>query len=274
MEVLNQYENDEIINFFSACDEFIEGKFILADIKIAKILRAISESSTIYDLIAESLINYDFNSEYDKTMQDSIDNHGGVLTLKDDAQQVVPFVFSLLVEIDSKQISFNEFLASAFINANSQKEEYEVFAKQIIVPFKNAVAELLGIDINEGEEGVVELVKKEQERIESLERDNGNIDTEEIEEDNEDEEDDEEKLLFDRINRMASIINDKLIFINKPLKRSNLELLVNALQEACKIKNITILIALVMSLNELAYKERKFRKELDEINAICFEFYK
>ena len=72
---------------------------------------------------------------------------------------------------------------------------------------------------------------------------------------------------------MGNIINDKLIFINKAMRRSNVELLVNALQEACKIKNLTILIAIVMALNEMAYKEKRLRRELDEINNICLEFY-
>ena len=38
---------NEINTFVSACNEMIEGKFILADIKISKILRAISSSNDI-----------------------------------------------------------------------------------------------------------------------------------------------------------------------------------------------------------------------------------
>ena len=55
---------DGLDNFLNACDEFIQGKFILADIKISKILRAISTSKEVYNLMAESLINYNFSSLY------------------------------------------------------------------------------------------------------------------------------------------------------------------------------------------------------------------
>ena len=270
MENTYQESNNEIFNFFSACDEFIEGKFILADIKIAKILRAISESNIIYNLIAESLINYDFQKEYDALHDYSLEHHNGILTLPNDSQMVIPFAFSLLVEIDSKQINFNEFLAKEFPNASSQKEEYTVFANQIILPFKNAVKKELGFEDEGAEDGsnISTLVQKENDRLDELE---GSVDDEE--EDTEYEEKDEEQLLFDRVARMGSIINDKLIFINKAMRRSNVELLVCALQEACKIKNLTILIAIVMALNEMAYKEKKLRKELDEINNICLEFY-
>ena len=239
--------SNEIFNFFSACDEFIEGKFILADIKIAKILRSISESNIIYDLIAESLINYDFKKEYEYLHNDSSEHHNGILTLPNNNQVIIPFAFSLLVEIDSKQINFNEFLAKEFPNATSQKEEYTVFANQIILPFKNAVKQELGFeDEEEGENDISTLVQKENDRIDRIEEEGEELEDE---------------------------INDKLIFINKAMRRSNVELLVNALQEACKIKNLTILIAIVMALNEMAYKEKKLRKELDEINNICLEFY-
>ena len=265
MEEINK--DNELERFFSACDEFIEGKFILADIKIAKILRAVSESGIIYNIIAESLINYDFDKEYELLHNDSLEHHSGILTLPNDANVVIPFVFSLLVDIDSKKINFNEFLTNEFPNVNSQKEEYGVFASRIILPFKNSIRKELGYEDEEdttSNEDVASLVQMENERVDNLEEDSSQY---------EDYEENEEGLLFDRVARMGSIINDKLIFVNKQLRRSNIEILVNALSEACKLRNLTILIAIVMALNEIAYKERKLRKELDEINNICMEFY-
>ena len=40
------------------------------------------------------------------------------------------------------------------------------------------------------------------------------------------------------------------------------------------MQNIKIILALVMALNEFAHKERKIKRELDEINSICLEFFK
>lgn len=263
-------ENEEIVelnNFFDACDEFIDGKFILADIKIAKILRAISQSSSIYNIIAESLINYDFASESKLLEQESKEENNGDLVLPDDSSVIIPYVFSLLVEIDSKHISFNDFLASNFISANSQKEEYEAFAENIIEPFKDAIANVLELD-----ESIQEQLEDDDE--DEVEDDESDEDEEYDEDEEEIEEKDDDTLLFDRLSRMCNIIDDKLIFINKKDKRSNIELLINALKDASKMQNMNIVLALVMALNEFAHKEKKIKKEMDEINNICLEFFR
>ena len=56
-------QNTEIQNFVDACNELIDGKIILADVKISKILRAVADCDGIYNLVAESLINYDFQKQ-------------------------------------------------------------------------------------------------------------------------------------------------------------------------------------------------------------------
>jgi hypothetical protein len=48
-------ENIKIKNFFDACNEMIQGRFILSDIKISKILKAIANSEVLYDLFAQVL---------------------------------------------------------------------------------------------------------------------------------------------------------------------------------------------------------------------------
>ncbi len=265
-------ENSEIEKFFSACDEFINGKFILADIKIAKLLRAITESPAIYNIVAENLINYDYKKESVLLEEECKAKNDGNLILPDDKDVVIPYVFSLLVEIDSKQVNFNEYLENNFVSASSQKEEYEAFAYCIIIPFKNAIAKAVGLDIDDDEENCKELKElngASQENI--VEKETTNEKKEEVKEI---EEKDEETLLFDRLSRMAGIIDDKLIFINKPVRRSNIELLVDALKEASRMQNIKIILALVMALNEFAHRERKIKRELDEINSICLEFFK
>ena len=264
-------EKDKIENFFSSCDEFISGKFILADIKIAKLLRAITESSEIYDVVAESLINYDYKKESVILEEDCKAKNEGNLILPDDKDIVIPYVFSLLVEIDSKQQNFNEYLEKNFVGASSQKEEYEAFAYCIIIPFKNAIAEAIGYEIDGDEKFLNENEQKSsQENIAN----NEELREDKKEEVKEIEKKDDTTLLFDRLSRMTSIINDKLIFINKPVRRSNIELLVDALKEASQLQNVKIILALVMALNEFAHRERKIKKELDEINSICLEFFK
>ena len=56
-------ENIKIKNFFDACNEMIQGRFILSDIKISKILKAIANSEVLYNLFAKVLTDFKFKEE-------------------------------------------------------------------------------------------------------------------------------------------------------------------------------------------------------------------
>jgi hypothetical protein len=86
-------------------------------------------------------------------------------------------------------------------------------------------------------------------------------------------EEEEAELLFNRIVRLTRILNDKLVYVRNPLKKSNLSLLLDALFEACEIRNVKIIVALVMALNNIAGNERSMRIEIKELNTICYDFY-
>lgn len=270
-------DNNEMNKFVSACNEMIEGKFILADIKIAKILRAVSSSNEIYNLIAESLINYNFNSEYERIRKQNEEAHSGYMEIGEDREVIIPFVFSLLVEIDSKHLDLSEFLATNFPMSNSQKEEYESFARHIVLPFRNAIASFFGYNVRypKEEEIVPEEhifdVKKEEKQPEVVEE--REVKKVVKEEDKKLSKEEENSLLFDRIARICGVIRENLEYIRKPLIRSNVELVANALIEACYLRNFPITIALVMSLGEVSHNDRSIREQIAEINSVCYEFY-
>ena len=296
---MNQSQKADISEFISACNEFIEGKFILADIKISKILRSISTLKEIYNLIAESLINYDFEREFNRAKESSLGKGNTHLELPLENQQIIPLVFSMLVEIDSKKLNFNTLLSSSFPLVNTQKEEYELFSKYVILPFRNAIAQIFGVDAKNYvfEEKVVEeevniidkklreieqldkeLVKKNaiDEQLEAVNAQNiaSKIDeTEVVEQHLNIGKDEEVSLLFSRIARMCNIILSKTSNIRDTLKKSNINLIVDALIESCILKNKKIAVALVLSLNLSAHKEKIMKQELKEINNICYEFY-
>ena len=70
-----------------------------------------------------------------------------------------------------------------------------------------------------------------------------------------------------------SFLEDKLVYVRNPLKKSNISLLLDALFEACEIRNVKIIVALVMALNNIAGNERSMRIEIKELNTICYDFY-
>ena len=86
-------------------------------------------------------------------------------------------------------------------------------------------------------------------------------------------EEEEINLLFNRILRLTRILDDKLLYVRNPLKKSNISLLLDGLMEACEVQSVKIIIALVMALNNFAGNERSMRGEIKELNTICYDFY-
>ena len=286
-------EKNEIIDFINSCNDFIDGKFILADIKIAKLLKLITNSPSLYDLIAECMINYDFQKEYDSV---KISEGNSCFTLPKETHKIIPFVFCLLVEIDSKRLNFNEFLKTQFPYANNQNEEYAAFSKNVIIPFRNSIANVFDIEIEQkdySQEDTTEdndIIDQKLQQRNNLESENKmqddktehntiiiqNITQVTSQEDSllaKIQEEEEVCLLFDRIIRLSRILDDKLSFVRNPLKKSNIGLLIDGLCEACQLKNVKIVVALVMALNTFAGNERSMREEIRELNAICYDFY-
>ena len=170
-------------------------------------------------------------------------------------------------------LDLSEFLATNFPMSNSQKEEYDSFARHIVLPFRNAVASFFGFNVRypqeeetSPEEHIFDTIKEEKESApleEVVVRDEPKKLTKE----------EENALLFDRIARICGVIRENLEYIRKPLIRSNVELVVNALIEACYLRNFQITVALVMSLGEVAHNDKSVRNEIAEINSVCYEFY-
>ncbi len=270
---MEEIKIEAIKEFINACNDFIDGKFILADIKISKILKVITKNEDLYNVVAECMINYNFEEEFE---QAKIGQNNSKFILPKENHKIIPFIFCLLVEIDSKKLNFNEFLRTQFPFANNQNEEYDAFGKNIIIPFRDAIADAFGVDVYEKkenenlDEGKETMEEKEQISLITNQVVEPIVETV-IEEKNK--EDAETKLLFDRISRLAGILDDKLFLVRNPLRKSNIGLLIDALYEACSTQSVKVIVALVMALNTFAGGEKNMRAEIKELNNICYNFY-
>ena len=105
--------NGEIEKFLEACDDLISCKFLVAEYKIAKLLKAIASSSDICDLISECLSSYNRDREFARTyVQDS---HGQfVCLMPTEEYKIVALVFCTLADIDNKKIDFTDFVKRFF----------------------------------------------------------------------------------------------------------------------------------------------------------------
>lgn len=131
----------ELIPFNNACDEFISGKYILADIKINSILNIISNDEKISNIVSSCIDNYDFNTAFTNAQRE-YDNDSS-LEIPTDEKQVIAFVYNLLYRFNNKIIDFYDFLSKFYKKENEPAgKEFYNFANAIIIPFKNAINDI------------------------------------------------------------------------------------------------------------------------------------
>ena len=136
-------ELSKIAQFVASCDDMINGKFILADVKITKVLNMIAGSEELYRYISECMVGFDFAKEYHRAeVKNSL--NGGVFAVPSDPNKLVAFVFCILVECDAKRMDFYTFINENFA-LESRADAYKNFAGKLLVPFKEVVSSHFGL---------------------------------------------------------------------------------------------------------------------------------
>ena len=127
-------DNLDLIQFNQACDDFVAGKYILANIKVKALINTINASEKLTDLVSHCLDDFDF----DVAFRSSVTSGGLKLPLSDKSK--IAYCFNVLYNLDVGTITFLDFLTKYF---NSSKldggEDFKMFSKTIIAPFKQAI---------------------------------------------------------------------------------------------------------------------------------------
>lgn len=131
----------ELVSFNNACDEFIAGKYILVDIKIGSILSIIDADEKLRSIISDCISDFDFNAKLGEYMVQHNDGYRLLMPTSD--EEVVAFVYSLLINFKNNNLDFYQFLAK-FYNKDDEvnNKDFTNFASVIMVPFKNAINSL------------------------------------------------------------------------------------------------------------------------------------
>ncbi len=138
---MNNQSIHELIPFNTACDEFILGKYILADIKIGSILKIISEDEKIKNIITSCIDEYDFNTAFSLASKEN--ENGFSLTIPNNEKEIIAFVYNLLYKFDNKIYDFYDFISKYYKNeGESNGKEFYNFANAIIIPFKQAINDI------------------------------------------------------------------------------------------------------------------------------------
>lgn len=130
----------KIQRFFTACDELITGKYILADTKIGELLCSIATSEDLKGLFAAVTEGFNYPAakrSYLRTSENSANR--GEAYLPSDRKDVLAFVFCLLVDFDSGKIRLGDFLLKFFYEDGSFTASYAKFVERMIKPFRDIV---------------------------------------------------------------------------------------------------------------------------------------
>ena len=247
--------NDDLIKiseFINSVEGLINGKFILADIKISNLLNMIATNTALYNYIKKCLIEFSFEKELSRA---EVKNrfYNGEFKLPPEREKIVAFVFCLLVECDAKRMDFFGFINENF-QATKNMSEYSNFAQSVLVPFKDIIIEHF---YNENEE-------KEQNIEENIQ--------------NENEENEVNIIRTDIFSSLKEILTNVLdnITIDRKIKqhdKENLNYIINNIIYSMKYEDMNIVNAFIAVLDILADKYAVLRLPLKDIKSELLNYY-
>ena len=162
-------KREELDVFLERAEELIDSKYILADVKIAGLLKAIAASDTLMALFKNCLTDFDYQLAKKKYLVKSkyLSADKGEFVLPPNSRELLAFILCVLVDIDSKALDLSEFINKYFFEDGSFSSGYELFVTSMIKPFKNSVKVLMeGVIEGKLQDPVEAVVEEEKRRAE------------------------------------------------------------------------------------------------------------
>jgi len=116
--------------FMTACAELKNCKFIIAESKIALLLKAIADNRQLYSMFGAALYDFDYKTVFAECVKS-----GSGFVPPSDPKTAIALVFRILVDIDSGKMSLRNFL-EAYFYSESVNESYARFGLEVIAPFE------------------------------------------------------------------------------------------------------------------------------------------
>ena len=161
------------LNFFlEKSEDLINSNYILADVKIVGVLKAIATSDMICALFKSCLNEFDYEEAKERyfVVSQYIAKDKRVFVLPESSKDIIAFVFSCLMDIDNKVVSLPNFLDKYFYEDGSSFSSYSLFVNQMIKPFVSTVKSLLEDIISGKVSDPNDAVKKIEDKKERIRR--------------------------------------------------------------------------------------------------------
>lgn len=257
--IITEEEKSKLVDFFDACNEMIDGRFILSDTKVSNILKSIVKSEILYNLYSKCMSGFKFSLVLDRC-QASNPSNGGYFVMPDDVKEIVAFVTCLLLEVDKKNINLQTFVTDNFYSVDGYNISYNNFALSVLVVYKTAIKNLLGIDENgniiEDEDFSHNQVSIDEE-VEKVETDQNT------------------KILFANlvmnITELQNAINDD--YKIKYNEKEEFLIVLKALNKAVHLEDLLIINALLIPLEHTLNRYKKLKPIYENIKMLIADIY-
>lgn len=280
-------EYSKICNLISSCNDLINGKFIFAYNKIDTILKNLSASKEVYNLLANYLIDFNFEREFSRAQfRSPKEQHKFVLP--SEKENILPFVFCVLVNINNKNIDLDGFLAEFFTSENkNHSEEFQKFANEVVLPFRDLIAEHFGIPTDSVPSKMTQpAYNTKEEMVTEKEEVKNEVPEEEIQEQigtiETGIEQSYAELTEERVNQFLLEIksNCEQILTELPYERKikeslkeDIEYIVSTIVQNCETQDLKNAIALITALDYMTEKTKVVKIYTREMKNLLISFY-
>lgn len=225
--------------FLYAVQNLVSSKYLMIDRRISELLKAIANNDTIYNLIAECMVNFDFIEEWKNSVKT------GRLTLPDDPAKKISFVFCMLNNIDDKNLDLTKVLEHYFSYSNASP--YELFCNAIVLEFRNQVMTKLGFNVRSNVDASETSVPEEE-----------TIDATDV---------------FDRLLQNLSNIKQYVSMVKKPkllsMPKQDLLDVITTFEFAVKKQDVEYFYALTLTIKDATLKLRDLKNVVvDTLRAV------
>lgn len=219
-----------IDEFLNAVSSTLESKYIFIDRKISDILISIAKTPDVYNVVAKSMINYDFKEAWRRAVKSNF------IKLPMGDEDRIAFIFCFLSNIDDKNLDITMVLDKYF-SYDSEIKPFELFCKNIIVEFKMLILKQLGV-VSEMEEVVFKEKPNQMDEFLLLER-----------------------LVYDFL--QIVIVQKKIKHIY--IKKEELVKMVQTFSQAVKEKNIAYFSTFTMMISSSISKNKELKNKFSQI---------
>ena len=135
---MESHERD-LMRFDELCEELKKSKFIVAEIKIMKLLKCIADSPLLMKQLEECMEGFNYEYEITKAKvpneDENIDSKF-CFNLPIEPSKKVALIFRILYDIDVKVLDLQKFIFEYFVIDDEPYSSFQNFIEKIILPFQ------------------------------------------------------------------------------------------------------------------------------------------